>query len=97
MDLKIGDTHSCRMKAWWRGQSCTRTSWKNLITWFDIDLPDILAVRRKIYQDRDRCVMKEGSALESGWTKDLPKRSTTIVIMEGVLEYFTNSHSSCRS
>jgi O-Methyltransferase involved in polyketide biosynthesis len=59
------------------------------ITWFDVDLPDILPVRRKIYQDRDRCVMKEGSALESDWTKDLPKRSTTIVVMEGVLEYFT--------
>ncbi len=63
------------------------------ITWFDVDLPDILAVRRKIYQDRDRCVMKEGSAFESGWTKDLPKRSTTIVVMEGVLEYFTKNKS----
>lgn len=52
-------------------------------------MPDILSVRRKIYQDRDRCVMKEGSAFESDWTKDLPKRSTTIVVMEGVLEYFT--------
>lgn len=51
------------------------------ITWFDVDLPDILAVRRKIYQDRDRCVMKKGSALESDWTKDLPKRSTTIVVI----------------
>ena len=59
------------------------------ITWFDVDLPDIMAVRRKIYHDRDRCVMMEGSALESDWTKNLPERSTTIVVMEGVLEYFT--------
>ena len=59
------------------------------IAWYDVDLPDILAVRRKIYHDRDRCVMKEGSALESDWTVGLPKRSTTIVVMEGVLEYFT--------
>lgn len=59
------------------------------IIWFDVDLPDILTVRRKIYNDRDRCVMKEGSALESDWTRDLPKRSTNIIVMEGVLEYFT--------
>jgi len=59
------------------------------ITWFDVDLPDILTVRRKIYQDRERCVMKEGSAFESAWTKDLPQRSMTIVVMEGVLEYFS--------
>ena len=32
------------------------------IMWVDVDLPDILSVRRKIYHDRDRCVMKEGSA-----------------------------------
>ena len=48
-----------------------------------------MSVRRKIYQDKDRCVMKEGSALESEWTKDLPERDVTIVVMEGVLEYFT--------
>jgi len=59
------------------------------ITWFDVDLPDILSVRRKIFKDRDRCVMREGSALESDWTKGLPKRSTSIIVMEGVLEYFT--------
>ncbi|MCR4964115.1 MAG: class I SAM-dependent methyltransferase [Bacteroidales bacterium] len=59
------------------------------ITWFDVDLPDILNVRRKIFKDRDRCVMREGSALESDWTKRLPKRSTNIIVMEGVLEYFT--------
>lgn len=59
------------------------------ITWFDVDLPDILNVRRKIFKDRDRCVMKEGSALESDWTKGLPQCSTNIIVMEGVLEYFT--------
>lgn len=60
------------------------------IMWYDVDLPDILAVRRKIYKDRERCIMKEGNALESNWTKGLPKqRSTNIIIMEGVLEYFT--------
>lgn len=59
------------------------------IIWYDVDLPDILAVRRKVCKDSERCIMKEGSALESEWTKDLPKRSMNIIIMEGVLEYFS--------
>ena len=59
------------------------------ITWFDVDLPDQIAVRRKVYEDRDRCKMLEGSALNSLWTENLPKSDMTIVVMEGVLEYFS--------
>lgn len=59
------------------------------ITWFDVDLPDQIAVRRKVYEDRERCTMLAGSALEGEWTKSLPKNDMTIVVMEGVLEYFS--------
>ena len=33
--------------------------------------------------------MLPGSALDGEWTKGLPKRNMTIVVMEGVLEYFS--------
>lgn len=59
------------------------------ITWFDVDLPDQIAVRRKVYEDRERCTMLDGSALDGEWTKNLPKSDMTIVVMEGVLEYFS--------
>ncbi len=59
------------------------------ITWFDVDLPDQIVIRRKVYQDRERCTMLDGSALDGEWTKKLPKSDMTIVIMEGVLEYFS--------
>ena len=39
------------------------------LQWFDVDLADQIAVRRKVYQDRDRCVMLEGDALNGEWTK----------------------------
>lgn len=61
------------------------------ITWFDVDLPDQIAVRRKVYEDRERCTMLDGSALDGEWTKNLPKSDMTIVVMEGVLEYFSRS------
>lgn len=59
------------------------------ITWFDVDLPDQIAVRRKVYEDRGRCVMIDGSALDGAWTHALPKNDMYLIVMEGVLEYFS--------
>ena len=59
------------------------------IIWFDVDLPDQIAVRKKVYSDRDRCTMMDGSALEGEWTKNIPEAGMYIIIMEGVLEYFS--------
>ena len=65
------------------------------IEWFDVDLPDQIAVRRKVYEDRPRCTMMDGSALDGAWTTALPKdRSANIVVMEGVLEYFTKEQTA---
>ena len=65
------------------------------IEWFDVDLPDQIAVRRKVFEDRPRCTMLEGDALDGAWTAQLPKdRSTIIVVMEGVLEYFTKEQTA---
>lgn len=61
------------------------------LQWYDVDLPDQIAVRRKVYQDRVRCTMLEGSALESDWTNALPKADMNLIVMEGVLEYFSKS------
>ena len=47
------------------------------LQWFDVDLADQIAVRRKVYQDRDRCVMLEGDALNGEWTKKIPKSDPT--------------------
>ena len=59
------------------------------ILWYDVDLPDQIAVRRKVYEDRERCVMLEGDALRGDWTEALPKGRMTLIVMEGVLEYFS--------
>lgn len=59
------------------------------LLWYDVDLPDQIEVRRKVFEDRDRCTMMEGDALDGSWTKELPRTSMNIIVMEGVLEYFT--------
>ncbi len=59
------------------------------VQWFDVDLPDQIAVRRKVYEDRERCKMMDGNALDGAWTDAIPDADEYIVIMEGVLEYFS--------
>ncbi len=59
------------------------------LIWFDVDLPDQITVRKKVYQNRERCTMLEGSALDGAWTKAIPKSDMYIIVMEGVLEYFS--------
>ncbi len=59
------------------------------LQWFDVDLPDQIAVRRKVFEDRERCVMLDGSALDDAWTTELPKAEMNLIVMEGVLEYFS--------
>ena len=34
------------------------------IEWFDVDLPDQIAIRRKVFENRPRCTMLEGNALD---------------------------------
>ena len=43
------------------------------VRWFDVDLPDQIDVRRKVYEDRERCAMLEGNALNGDWTRSIPK------------------------
>ncbi len=59
------------------------------LQWFDVDLPDQIAVRRKVFEDRERCTMMDGDALDGTWTKALPKADMYIIVVEGVLEYFS--------
>ncbi len=65
------------------------------IEWYDVDLPDQIIVRRKVFEDRPRCTMLDGNAFEGAWTVTLPHdRSANIIVMEGVLEYFTKEQTA---
>jgi len=43
------------------------------ILWFDLDLPDSIAVRKKAFPQRERVTMIAGSVLDSAWTKFIPR------------------------
>ena len=59
------------------------------IRWFNVDLPDSIEVRRKIFREVERERMIVGDILKADWTGDIPKENVTIVIAEGLLMYLS--------
>ncbi|MCM1192348.1 MAG: class I SAM-dependent methyltransferase [Acetatifactor muris] len=59
------------------------------VRWFNVDLPDSIEVRKKVFTETEREHMLAGDILETGWIKDIPKAEVVIVIAEGLLMYFS--------
>lgn len=59
------------------------------IRWFNVDLPDSIEVRKKVFAESERESMLAGNILKTDWIKDIPKVDVVIVIAEGLLMYFS--------
>ena len=64
------------------------------ILWFDLDLPDAIAARRKAFPERDRVTMIAGNALEDKWCKPVQealagRKAKPVFITEGLFMYLT--------
>lgn len=61
-----------------------------LMRWFDLDLPDAIALRRTYIKETDRLTFLEGSALDTSWMETIRavSRQPTLLIAEGVLMFF---------
>ena len=66
-----------------------------LIRWFDLDLPDAIDARRKVFPERDRVVMIAGDALDPAWCEEVNralserKAKQPVFIAEGLFMYLT--------
>ena len=63
------------------------------VSWYDLDFPEVIKVRRDFYTDRDGYKMIESPVTEPGWLDDIPKDRPTIVISDGMMEYLTESEA----
>lgn len=64
------------------------------IMWFDLDLPDAIAARRKAFPERERVTMIAGNALEDDWCVQVKaalsgRKSKPVFIAEGLFMYLT--------
>jgi len=64
------------------------------ISWYNIDLPDSIEVRKKVFAESDREHMHGCSILDGGWTSDIKKEQPVIVVAEGLFMYFSKDQIS---
>jgi O-methyltransferase involved in polyketide biosynthesis len=58
------------------------------VRWFDLDLPDTIALRRRFFADRPRCTMLAGSVLDTDWFDTVSAaRGPYLFVCEAVFVY----------
>jgi len=57
------------------------------VSWFDIDYPDVIQLRKKFFANRNGYTMIESSVTDAEWMQQIPTGRRTLIIAEGVLEY----------
>ena len=61
------------------------------VRWFDLDLPEVIGVRRKYIQENDRRRFVANSLLLEDWLDEIPASGPTLFIVAGVIYYFTET------
>lgn len=65
-----------------------------IIVWFDLDLPDAIAARKKAFSERERVTMIAGNALDNDWCEPVKqalkgRKAKPVFIAEGLFMYLT--------
>lgn len=63
------------------------------VRWFDLDLPEVIRLRRQFFQETDRRRFISSSVLEPGWQEEVKALSSSaaMFLAEGVPVYFEES------
>lgn len=64
------------------------------ITWYNLDLPETIAIRDQIYQESGRVCTIGLSALDPAWTDQVEKRGKMLFIIEGLSMYLTEKENA---
>ena len=59
-----------------------------LLTWYDLDLPDVIDLRRKLIPESERRKFISASFLEAGWYQEISHIGHALFIAAGVFYYF---------
>ncbi|MER9626238.1 class I SAM-dependent methyltransferase [Mesorhizobium sp. M0296] len=57
------------------------------VDWFDVDYPEVIDLRRKLYPVRDHYHLIASSVTEPGWLNEVPRDRPAIVVAEGLTPY----------
>lgn len=57
--------------------------------WYDVDLEDVIAERKRYYAESENYKMIAGDVRDCEWLSAIPQQQAAIVVMEGVSMYLT--------
>jgi len=61
------------------------------IEWYDLDLPNVIDVRRQLLPEPDRTMYISKSLFDVGWCRDIHTGNGVFIICGGVLDWFEDS------
>lgn len=67
----------------------TRIAPSRGVSWFDLDYPDVIELRRKFYADAENYTMLDYSLTDPAWLTRVPPDRPTMIVADGVFEYLT--------
>ena len=59
------------------------------LTWYDLDLPDVIALRSKFIEEGDRRKYISSSFLDEDWLTTIQSKANVLFLAAGVFYYFT--------
>lgn len=59
------------------------------VRWFDVDYPDIIELRRRLYPEQPGYTMIGSSVEEPSWLDEVPDDRPAIIVAEGLMMYLT--------
>jgi O-methyltransferase involved in polyketide biosynthesis len=61
------------------------------VSWFDVDVPEVIGLRRQLYTEYRGYTMIGSSVTESGWLDQIPTERPALIVAEGLLMYLTEA------
>jgi len=61
------------------------------VRWHDLDFPDVIELRRRLYPEHAGYRLLASSATDPSWLNEIPVDRPTLMVAEGVLPYLTEA------
>lgn len=59
------------------------------VEWYDVDFPDVVALRREVYPEAEHCHVVAASVTDPAYLADIPADRPTLILGEGLTMYLT--------
>ena len=58
------------------------------VNWYEVDLPEVIDARRKVFGTREREITIPGDMFGMGWAREVDASLPTLLVVSGVFQYF---------